>query len=110
MYCHTKCLGSYNIQCNSASSIIEEPHGPPTITMFGNDLVAQCLTENRLVPIVVTKCIEAVEASALEYEGIYRKSGGMGQTKLISAQFDRGETFDLQDTDKFNDISAVTSV
>lgn len=79
-------------------------------TMFGNDLVAQCLTENRLIPLVVVKCIEAVEANALEHEGIYRKSGGMGQTKLISACFDRGDAFDLHDEDRFNDISAVTSV
>lgn len=35
--------------------------------MFGNDLVAQCLTENRLIPMVVTTCIEAVEAAG-EYE------------------------------------------
>jgi Rac GTPase-activating protein 1 len=78
--------------------------------MFGNDLVAQCLTENRLIPSVVVRCIEAVEATAMEHEGIYRKSGGMGQTKLISSCFDRGDPFDLQDNDRFNDISAVTSV
>lgn len=80
------------------------------MSIFGNDLVAQCLTENRLVPTVVDKCIEVVEATAIQYEGIYRKSGGMGQTKLISSCFDRGEPFDLGDQDRFNDISAVTSV
>jgi Rac GTPase-activating protein 1 len=78
--------------------------------MFGNDLVAQCLTESRLVPFLVAKCIEAVEESSLEHEGIYRKTGGMGQTKLISGFFDRGESFELRDQDRFNDISAVTSV
>ena len=113
IYCHTKCISSFHIICNSAS-IAEEPpsdaSGAGLTTMFGNDLVAQCLTENRLVPTVVTTCIDAVEATALEYEGIYRKSGGMGQTKLISSCFDRGEPFDLQDEDRFNDISAVTSV
>lgn len=87
-----------------------DPSGTSFTTMFGNDLVAQCLTENRLIPTVVTTCIDAVEATALEYEGIYRKSGGMGQTKLISSCFDRGEPFNLQDEDRFNDISAVTSV
>lgn len=43
------------------------------------------------------------------YEGIYRKTGGMGQTKLITQLFDRGSDFDLGDRDKFNDIAAVTS-
>jgi len=91
--------------------VIEEPDNRPgAMSIFGNDLVAQCLTENRLVPTVVVKCIEVVEMTGLQYEGIYRKSGGMGQTKLISSCFDRGEPFDLGDQDRFNDISAVTSV
>jgi Rac GTPase-activating protein 1 len=29
--------------------------------LFGNDLIAQARAENKLVPSVVTKCIEAVE-------------------------------------------------
>jgi hypothetical protein len=43
------------------------------------------------------------------YEGIYRKTGGMGQTKLITQYFERGQDFDLQDRDKFNDLAAITS-
>ncbi|KPV73765.1 uncharacterized protein RHOBADRAFT_16869 [Rhodotorula graminis WP1] len=45
----------------------------------------------------------------MTYEGIYRKTGGMGQTKLITLYFERGLAFDLQDRDKFNDIAAITS-
>lgn len=45
----------------------------------------------------------------MSYEGIYRKTGGMGQTKLITQNFERGHDFDLSDRDKFNDIAAVTS-
>lgn len=45
----------------------------------------------------------------MTYEGIYRKTGGMGQTKLITQYFERGLDFDLQDRDKFNDIAAITS-
>ncbi|KAI9600670.1 hypothetical protein H4Q26_000460 [Puccinia striiformis f. sp. tritici PST-130] len=33
--------------------------------LFGNDLVAQAKSENKLVPSVVTKCIEAVEEQAI---------------------------------------------
>lgn len=49
---------------------------------------------------------------ALEYEGIYRKSGGSGQTKQITQLFERGDysSFDLRDSDRFNDICSVTSV
>lgn len=48
----------------------------------------------------------------MDYEGIYRKTGGSGQSKAITQLFERGDydSFDLLDTDKFNDICSVTSV
>jgi len=48
----------------------------------------------------------------LEYEGIYRKTGGLGQTKAITQLFERGDyaAFELRDSDRFNDICSVTSV
>lgn len=48
----------------------------------------------------------------MDYEGIYRKTGGSGQTKAITQLFERGDygSFDLLDTDRFNDICSVTSV
>lgn len=48
----------------------------------------------------------------MEYEGIYRKSGGSGQQKHITALFERGDydAFDLCDSESFNDISSITSV
>ena len=50
--------------------------------------------------------------AALDYEGIYRKSGGSGQSKTITQLFERGDyaSFDLRDNDRFNDICSVTSV
>lgn len=49
---------------------------------------------------------------ALDYEGIYRKTGGSGQSKTITQLFERGDyaSFDLRDNDRFNDICSVTSV
>jgi len=101
--------------------------------MFGRDLFEQVQADSqgddRQVPIIVEKCIQAVEAVgmtkfhsfcdiilicilALDYEGIYRKTGGASQSRLITQLFERGDytTFDLLDTDRFNDISSVTSV
>jgi len=48
----------------------------------------------------------------LDYEGIYRKTGGSGQSKQITQMFERGDylSFDLCDSDRFNDICSVTSV
>ena len=101
-------------------------------SIFGRDLADQVRTDlrwgDRKVPVVVEKCIEAVEtlgqsylwlhrrfidmSTALDFEGIYRKTGGSGQTKTIIQLFDRGDyaAFDLRDTDRFNDICSVTSV
>jgi len=48
----------------------------------------------------------------MDYEGIYRKTGGASQSKLITQLFERGHynSFDLCDSDRFNDICSVTSV
>jgi hypothetical protein len=48
----------------------------------------------------------------MDHEGVYRKTGGSSLSKLITQLFERGhyEAFDLQDTDRFNDINSITSV
>lgn len=50
--------------------------------------------------------------SAIDYEGLYRKSGGSGQIKTIEALFEKGhyEAIDLLDPNITSDISSVTSV
>lgn len=50
--------------------------------------------------------------TAMDYEGVYRKSGGSGATKSITQLFERGnyDVFDLEDTEVFPDISSITSV
>lgn len=109
--CHSKCLQNLPLSCIQPYARPEElaleSSGP---SMFGRDLVEQAKHEGRDVPIIVDKCIEAVEASGMDYEGIYRKSGGTSQLKVIMQLFDRGSPFDLRDLDRFNDLSAVTSV
>jgi len=66
----------------------------------------------RQVPNIVEKCIQAVEVRALDYEGIYRKTGGSSQSKAITQLFERGDydAFDLCDSDRFTDICSITSV
>jgi hypothetical protein len=48
----------------------------------------------------------------MDYEGLYRKSGGSSQIKFITQLFERGnyESIDLMDTDIVNDVSSITSV
>jgi hypothetical protein len=47
----------------------------------------------------------------MDYEGLYRKSGGAGQTKTVTQLFEKGnyDSFDLTDPDLINDISSITS-
>lgn len=80
-------------------------------TLFGNDLTKQALSENRLVPHIVTSCIKVIENRALEFEGLYRKSGGAGEMKSLIEAFEiansEGDTINIPG---FLDISAITSV
>jgi hypothetical protein len=78
--------------------------------MFGQDLVKHVQAEGIQIPLVVQKCIEAVEQRGMDYEGIYRKSGGAGQMRSIQQAFEQNEDIDLCDDDQWNDICAVTSV
>jgi hypothetical protein len=78
--------------------------------MFGNDLIKQIQAEKSKIPLVVEKCIESVESRGMDYEGIYRKSGGVGQMRQIQQAFEKGDELNLIDEEKWNDICAVTSV
>lgn len=117
--CHTRCIAHLNTPCREVTSqderdVVEIAPLPPS--MFGRDLTEQVEADaqgsNRAVPMIVEKCIMAVEARGMDYEGIYRKTGGAGQSKAITHAFERGDydAFDLQDPDAFNDICSVTSV
>jgi hypothetical protein len=78
--------------------------------MFGFDLSERVQIENRFVPLIVEECIKEVEKRGLDYEGIYRKSGGAAQIRSIQLSFDHGEKINLSDEEEYNDICAITSV
>jgi Rho-type GTPase-activating protein 1/2 len=78
-----------------------------TTALFGSDLEARCEYEKRVIPSIVTRCIEEVEQRGMDVEGIYRKSGGNTQVKAVQAGFEKDGAYDLSDPDL--DIHAVTS-
>jgi len=88
---------------NGSISAAEHPS-----TLFGSELVERADYERRQIPSVVTRCIEEVELRGMDIEGIYRKTGGSGQVKIIQEGFDKTEDFDISDPGL--DITAVTSV
>jgi len=114
-------LGQRNNSSNNLSAYPtpNEPSGtfpfpslisPPLtfVVLFGSELSARCDYEKRVLPALVTRCIEEVELRGMEVEGVYRKSGGSGQVKQIQTGFERdGIAYDISDEDL--DIHAVTS-
>jgi hypothetical protein len=88
---------------NGSIANVEHPS-----VLFGSELVERADYERRQIPSVVTRCIEEVELRGMDVEGIYRKTGGSGQVKIIQEGFDKIEDFDISDPGL--DITAVTSV
>ncbi|TGJ82610.1 hypothetical protein E0Z10_g6152 [Xylaria hypoxylon] len=91
----------------AANASIPTAAEPPNV-LFGSDLADRAEYERRQIPSVITRCIEEVELRGMEMEGIYRKTGGNSQVKIIQEGFDKNENFDISDPDM--DITAVTSV
>lgn len=94
---------SNNLKNSSSTNL---PSENATI-LFGSDLRERCDYENRIIPAIVTRCIEEVELRGMDMEGIYRKSGGSGQVKTIQQGFEKDNAYDITDPDL--DIHAVTS-
>ncbi|KAL2286219.1 hypothetical protein FJTKL_07025 [Diaporthe vaccinii] len=96
-----KSVSAANI--SAAAAAAEDPS-----VLFGSELVERAEHERRQIPSVVTRCIEEVELRGMDAEGIYRKSGGNSQVKMIQEGFDKVDDFDISDPSI--DIASVTSV
>ncbi|CAG8548918.1 6119_t:CDS:10 [Acaulospora morrowiae] len=111
---HAKCSSMISPTCVSSRVSFETDSdtvvNENNVSIFGNDLVKQSELEGDEIPLVMRKCITAVEVRGMDLEGIYRKSGGASQMRGIVTAFENGDEIDLDDPDQFNDICAVTSV
>ena len=78
------------------------------LALFGSDLTARSDYERRVIPAIVTRCVEEVDQRGIDVEGIYRKSGSISQIKVVQQGFEKDPGgFDISDPDL--DIHAVTS-
>jgi Rho-type GTPase-activating protein 1/2 len=98
------CPKSRKLKGDDSSSIISEMS-----TLFGNDLTRQAEIEGRAIPYIITRCIEEVETNGLDYEGIYRKSGGASSLRAIIDAFEAGGEVNFDHLVGSGDICAVTS-
>ncbi|CEP17247.1 hypothetical protein [Parasitella parasitica] len=79
--------------------------------LFGSDLNEYAAEHQRTVPLLVTKCITAVEIQDnLEKEGIYRISGRQSNIDLLKNEFEQDEeSVELKSRDVFT-IASVLKV
>lgn len=81
----------------------------PESTLMGVPIEKRVSLEGTKVPTIVTKCIEEVEKRGMEFEGIYRKSGGKSQITSIEEVFEKCQESKYEEV-LAGDICGVTSV
>ncbi|KAI8391109.1 uncharacterized protein BYT42DRAFT_542723 [Radiomyces spectabilis] len=77
--------------------------------VFGVSLQEYAAEYERSVPIVVTKCIEAIERmGGLQKEGIYRIPGRQSNIEMLKTLFEQNE--DIQDLETKYDVFTIATV
>eukprot|EP00158_Paraphelidium_tribonemae_P008092 Partr_v1_DN28472_c1_g1_i1_m41174 putative rho GTPase activating protein len=80
----------------------------PQDLVFGGFLELQCEKENRLVPMIVEKCVQRVELKGLDCQGIYRLSGNASTIQKLRYQYNEDVlSVDLAN-EEWSDINVVT--
>ena len=67
------------------------PSLPPLKPVFGVSLDELFRRDSSAVPMIVYKCVQAVDLFGLDFEGIYRTSGSAPHIMEMRAMFDNGE-------------------
>ncbi|XP_072298098.1 rho GTPase-activating protein 12-like [Eucyclogobius newberryi] len=76
-------------------------------TVFGCNLSALCQRENSTVPKFVQMCIEHVEDTGLDVDGLYRVSGNLAVIQKLRFAVNHDEKLELDDS-KWEDIHVTT--
>ncbi|KAI9022837.1 hypothetical protein CLU79DRAFT_750995 [Phycomyces nitens] len=77
--------------------------------LFGSSLQDYYETHQKTIPVVVSKCINAVEdLGGLKKEGIYRISGRQTSLEILKHKFEQDENVDLMDNSF--DVFTIASV
>lgn len=93
----------------SLSSNVSGPAAKSDSLLMGYPIEKRIQIESTTIPLIVTRCIQEVEARGMMLEGIYRKSGARSQIAAIEEAFEK--SFDTADFGEVlsGDISGVTS-
>ncbi|CAH1765344.1 14943_t:CDS:10, partial [Entrophospora sp. SA101] len=97
----------YNMS-EQAINIINPTNPKP---VFGTDLSELMKRDGGVIPIILRKCVTAVEKYGLESLGIYRLSGVTSQVQSLKSLFDKdAESVDLDSEENLKDINNVSSL
>ncbi|ORY95547.1 hypothetical protein BCR43DRAFT_459372 [Syncephalastrum racemosum] len=89
---------------------VNHVYGRVKDVLFGSSLEDYARAHNRTVPLLVQKCIHAVESQGgLQREGIYRVSGRMTKFDTLKIEFEKDEEGIQLDEHK-HDIFTIASV
>jgi hypothetical protein len=72
--------------------------------MYGVDLTTRVKVEDTAIPNLLTQCIEHIEKSELEAEGLYRVSGQTSELLDLKEKFDSSDKIDFS---RYTDINIV---
>lgn len=87
-YLEGKCRGKYCLRF----FFLDLTLGFNIEVLFGGSLESYAIEHNRPVPVIVEKCIDAIEAmGGLQKEGIYRVSGRQTNIEQLKHQFELDE-------------------
>ncbi|CAO3681211.1 hypothetical protein G6F70_005068 [Rhizopus microsporus] len=79
--------------------------------VFGVSLIKLMERDKREIPLIVTKCVEAIEEYGLKSVGLYRLSGTNTHIQRLKNEFDFNcEEVDLSSEENRNDINNITSL
>ncbi|CAB3361432.1 Hypothetical predicted protein [Cloeon dipterum] len=91
--CHKECLSKLSAHCLPARLALSKG-------IFGKDLSQHLQETGCAVPLVITKCVEEIERSALTIKGIYRISGVKSKVEKLVEEFE--SVLDLVDLSRVN--------
>lgn len=110
------CAKSAVGNCFTSDKKPAEEKLPRSTNVFGVELAALCLAEQKSIPTIVIKCIETIESrDGLRWEGIYRKSGNLLQIRDLISKFNNSPTYgqdlDLMSSNSYyHDLDVISGV
>ncbi|XP_071952094.1 phosphatidylinositol 3-kinase regulatory subunit alpha-like [Antedon mediterranea] len=106
LICHRSCAMTGLPVCNISSSIRSNSFCKRNV--FSRDLSEQFDPASDPAPLVVVKCVEAIEERGLNSEGLYRTSSATLTVNQVKKQFNKNpNTVDL---DNVHDIHCIAGV